>query len=61
MSNEFWARRLFASIAADLEPHGWRELWEEMLPTDAREKLMRSFPAILPKWWLYLQARGSAI
>jgi hypothetical protein len=55
MMNELWARRLLVSIAADLEPYGLREWWG-LITMEERDKLMRCFPAIRPKWWLYQQA-----
>jgi hypothetical protein len=53
-------KRLFALIAADLEPHGLRELWDTA-PDVERDALMHEFPTTLPEWWLYQQAERCAI
>ena len=53
MMNAIWAKRLDASIAADLEPHGWQ--WDAIRTDTEREKVLREYPSIQTKWWLLQQ------
>jgi hypothetical protein len=47
MNNKAWALRLFASIAADLEPRGLREWWESTVSLEDRAAKLRCFSSIL--------------